>query len=61
MLLGELQVALATAAATRSRLAKVDALADVLGRLAPDEVVPAVGLLTAAPRQGRLGIGWRTL
>lgn len=61
MLLGDLQVALATAAATRSRLAKVDALADVLGRLAPDEVVPAVGLLTAAPRQGRLGIGWRTL
>lgn len=61
MLFGELQVALATVAATRSRLAKVDALADLLGRLAPDEIVPAIGLLTAAPRQGRLGVGWRTL
>ncbi len=61
MLFGELQVALATVAATRSRLAKVDALAGVLTRLAPDEIVPALGVLTAAPRQGRLGVGWRTL
>ncbi|MCC4249654.1 MULTISPECIES: ATP-dependent DNA ligase [Microbacterium] len=61
MLFGDLQVALASVAATRSRLAKVDALADVLGRLSADEIVPAVGLLTAAPRQGRLGVGWRTL
>ena len=61
MLLGELQAALATVSATRSRLVKVDALADLLRGLAPDEIVPAIGLLTAAPRQGRLGIGWRTL
>ncbi|MFS0794401.1 ATP-dependent DNA ligase [Microbacterium sp. 1P10AE] len=61
MLFGDLQVALGTVAATRSRLAKVDALAEVLERLTPDEIVPAVGLLTAAPRQGRLGVGWRTL
>ena len=61
MLFGDLQLALAAVAATRSRLAKVDALAAVLGELARDEIVPAVGLLTAAPRQGRLGIGWRTL
>lgn len=61
MLLGDLQVALGAVAATRSRLAKVDALAEVLGRLSPDEIVPAIGLLTASPRQGRLGIGWRTL
>lgn len=61
MLFGDVQVALETVAATRSRLAKVDALADVLARLAPDEIVPAVGFLAAAPRQGRLGVGWRTL
>lgn len=61
MLFGDLQAALAAVTATRSRLAKVEVLAEALGRLAPDEIVPAVGLLTAAPRQGRLGVGWRTL
>lgn len=61
MLFGDIETALATVAGTRSRLAKVDALAAVLGGLAADEIVPAVGLLTAAPRQGRLGVGWRTL
>ncbi|WP_353808894.1 ATP-dependent DNA ligase [Agromyces sp. SYSU T00194] len=59
MLLEELVTTAATVAATRSRLAKVDALADLLGRLAPDEVAPAIGLLLGAPRQGRLGVGWR--
>jgi len=61
MLLHELENVLAAVSATRSRLAKVDALAGVLAQLAPDEIVPAIGLLTAAPRQGRLGVGWRTL
>jgi DNA ligase-1 len=61
MLFGDLQVALDAVAATRSRLVKIDALAAALDRLTPDEIVPAVGLLTAAPRQGRLGVGWRTL
>ena len=36
-------------------------LADVLRRLAPDEVAVAVGVLTGAPRQGRIGVGWATL
>jgi DNA ligase 1 len=48
-------------AATPKRSAKVEALAALLGRLAPDEVVPAVGLLVGAPRQGRLGVGWAQL
>ena len=45
--------------ATSSRLAKIDALAAVLRGLAPDEIAPAIGFLTASPRQGRVGIGWR--
>ncbi|WP_314454686.1 ATP-dependent DNA ligase [uncultured Microbacterium sp.] len=61
MLFSDIETALATVTNTRSRLAKVDALAAVLRSLAPDEIVPAVGLLTASPRQGRLGVGWRTL
>ncbi|UOE44182.1 ATP-dependent DNA ligase [Agromyces larvae] len=48
-----------TVASTRSRLAKVDALAGLLARLEPDEIAPAVGFLTGKPRQGRIGVGWR--
>ncbi|WP_243073632.1 ATP-dependent DNA ligase [Microbacterium sp. SS28] len=48
-------------AATRSRLAKIDALATLLRQLAPDEIPIAVGFLTASPRQGRVGVGWRSL
>jgi DNA ligase-1 len=52
----------ATVAATRSRLAKVDALAGVLHNAEPDAEVPAVvGFLVGQPRQGRIGTGWRTL
>ncbi|MFF0909819.1 ATP-dependent DNA ligase [Microbacterium enclense] len=61
MLFAELETALVAVAGTRSRLAKVDALAGLVGRLEADEIVPAIGLLTASPRQGRLGVGWRTL
>ncbi len=50
----------ATVAATRSRSAKVAALAALLRGLAPEEVAPAVGFLTGVPRQGRIGVGWRT-
>ncbi|HEU4755420.1 MAG TPA: ATP-dependent DNA ligase, partial [Agromyces sp.] len=61
MLLDELAATVERVASTRSRLAKVDALAGLLGGLAPDEILPAVGLLTAKPRQGRVGVGWRGL
>ena len=44
-------------AATRSRRAKVAGLADLLSRLAGDEVEIAVGFLTGEPRQGKVGIG----
>ena len=33
----------------------------VLRELAPDEIAPAIGFLTASPRQGRIGVGWRGL
>ncbi|MGP3536348.1 ATP-dependent DNA ligase [Microbacterium sp. RD1] len=61
MLWGEIVQAADAVAATRARSAKVTMLADLFARLAPEEIVPAVGLLLAAPRQGRLGIGWRSL
>lgn len=61
MLLSAVVGAADTAAATSSRLAKVAAIADILPGLEPDEVAPAVGFLVASPRQGRLGVGWRSL
>ncbi len=45
------------ATATTKRTAKVAALAELLRQLEPDEVAPAVGYLTGAPRQGRIGVG----
>ncbi|BAS10115.1 probable DNA ligase [Arthrobacter sp. Hiyo4] len=59
MLLDELVKTTDAVASTRSRLAKVDALADLLRRLEPVDIAAAVGLLIARPRQGRVGIGWR--
>lgn len=58
MLLLELVDTTKTVASTRSRLAKVDALANLLRRLEPGEIPTAVGLLSAKPRQGRVGVGW---
>src|SRR6266496_2619997 len=46
--------------ATRSRLAKVDALADLIRR-AGDQVRAVVAFLAGTPLQGRIGAGWRTL
>ncbi|MBD3942470.1 ATP-dependent DNA ligase [Microbacterium sp. NEAU-LLC] len=61
MLLQELVTVTDAVVATSSRLAKVAALADVLRRLDRAEIVPAVGFLLASPRQGRLGVGWRSV
>src|SRR6476659_6411755 len=58
MLLLELVDTTKAVASTRSRLAKVDALAHLLRRLEPAEIPTAVGLLSAKPRQGRVGVGW---
>lgn len=59
MLLFELVDTAATVGATRSRLAKVAALAELLRRLDADEIAPTIGLLLGKPRQGKLGVGWR--
>jgi len=60
VLFAELVATSAAVASTRARTAKVATLVAVLRRLAPDEVEPAIGFLTGAPRQGRIGVGWRT-
>ncbi len=59
VLLDELALTADAVASTRSRRAKVEALAELLRRLEPDEIAPAVGLLVGKPRQGRVGVGWR--
>jgi len=61
MLFAEVVVTSDAVAATRARSTKTSALADLLARLAPDEVEAAVGFLTGEPRQGRVGVGWATV
>ncbi|MDN4597061.1 ATP-dependent DNA ligase [Leifsonia virtsii] len=61
MLLDTLVATTETVASTRSRLAKVDALAALLSALEPEEIAPAVGFLVGKARQGRVGVGWRGL
>ncbi|MFC7613007.1 ATP-dependent DNA ligase [Actinokineospora soli] len=51
----------AAVGSTRSRLAKVDALAGLLTAADRAEVPAVVAFLAGAPRQGRIGAGWRTL
>lgn len=59
MKLAELVTTADHVGATSSRLAKIDAIADLLSRADPSEIPVVVGLLLASPRQGRLGVGWR--
>ena len=61
MLLADLVAASDRTASTRSRSAKIAALSDVLRRLSPEEVEPAVAFLTGEPRQGKVGVGWAML
>ncbi|HVL60079.1 MAG TPA: ATP-dependent DNA ligase [Microbacterium sp.] len=61
MLLHELVATTDAVSSTSSRLAKIEALATLLGRLEGDEIAPSIGFLTAKPRQGRIGVGWRGL
>jgi DNA ligase-1 len=64
MLLADVVATSAAVAATRSRTAKVAALADLLRRTADGEpaVVPIVtSYLAGALRQRRTGLGWRSL
>lgn len=60
VLLADLVATSSVVGATRSRKEKVAALAALLRGLEPGEAEPAVGFLTGVPRQGRIGVGWRT-
>ena len=48
-------------AATSARTGKIRLLADLLRQVDPGEIEAAVGFLVAAPRQGKLGVGFRTI
>jgi DNA ligase-1 len=61
VLFAELVATSAAVGSTRSRKAKVEALAGLLRVLDPAEIEAAVAWLAGEPRQGRLGTGWRTL
>ncbi|MGH6657228.1 MAG: ATP-dependent DNA ligase [Actinocrinis sp.] len=61
MLFAEVVQVSAVVAATRSRLAKVEALAGLLRAVAADEVRIVAAFLVGVPLQGRFGTGWRTL
>jgi len=61
VLLNEVVEASAAVVATRSRKAKSAALAALLRRAGPEEIGPATAWLSGEPRQGRIGVGFRTL
>jgi DNA ligase 1 len=61
VLLSDVVATSAAVATTTSRTAKRDGLAELLARLEPDEVEAVVGFLVGEPRQGRIGVGGRTL
>jgi DNA ligase-1 len=48
-------------AGTRARSTKVGVLADLLRSVGPAEIAICVGLLSGAPRQGRVGVGYTTV
>ncbi|GAB93843.1 ATP-dependent DNA ligase [Gordonia rhizosphera] len=51
----------AAVAATRSRKQKTTELGALLRDCAPDEIPTVVAWLTGVTRQGRIGVGWRSL
>ena len=59
--LADVVAASSEVAGTGSSTGKVAILADLLRKLAPDEVPIAVGFLIGVPRQGRVGVGYRTV
>jgi DNA ligase 1 len=61
VLLAEVVAASHTVAATRSRLAKVDALATVLRAAEPEEVRAVTAFAIGQALQGRIGTGYRTV
>ncbi len=61
MQLSEVVETSAVVAATRSRTAKIEAIAAALARMAPDELAAGAAFLAGEPRQRRLGVGWASL
>jgi len=61
MLLQDVVTTSAAVGEASSRLAKIALLADLLRRLAPEEIEIAIGFLSGEPRQGRIGIGGATI
>ena len=61
MLLANIVTTSRQVAETSKRLEKTSLLADLLKRLLPEEIEPAVAFLSGTLRQGRLGIGYATL
>jgi DNA ligase-1 len=61
VLLADVVAASTAVGATRSRTAKAAAIAELLRRADAGEVEPVTGWLAGEARQGRLGVGWRTL
>jgi DNA ligase-1 len=61
VLLADLCATSAEVAGTRSRLAKIDAIAACLRRAAPDDMSLAVSYLCGELRQRRTGVGWAAL
>jgi DNA ligase-1 len=61
MLLADVVATSATVAATRSRKAKVAAIASLLTIASPDEVETVTAYVGGALRQRRTGLGWRGL
>jgi DNA ligase 1 len=60
-LLADVVAASSEVGGTTSRTRKVAILANLLRTLEPGEVPIAVGFLTGVPRQGRVGVGYRTV
>ena len=61
MLFHELVQTSRRVAETSGRLAKIELVAALLKRTAPEEIATAIAFLSGSPRQGRIGIGYATL
>lgn len=60
-LLADLVATADAVASTSSRNSKIEAIAQFLTKLSPDEIVPAVGFLSGETVQGKIGVGWARL
>ncbi len=61
LLLADVVETSAAVAATNSRKAKTELLAELFARIPPAEVATVVAYLAGEARQGRIGVGWATL